>query len=1056
MMNLRGLLQQASFSVYADGYRLFEAGAVGDIAITVEIYCLAKVESRYIAKVNLDDTGSRFLCNCGRCGTSSPCSHVTALLFKLLEMQEGREAVEKIRPPRENSYVDGGGLFSLFRESETETDEPLRLQPLLNVVAKRYAQCSLELTIGTKKLYILRDIYDFVRARENGENYTLSSKMEVTPEMPFAPGLSQSLWQLVRNIYYDENRLTNARNWYFSQRLCFNKRQVCLTGGRLAELLGFFDEGDGLSVSLDGGRPFSCSFSDTVPPLKIFVSSCGGGALLRLEPPAAVCLTETASYILLDRTIYRPPEKWQEAAGRVFQAFADGPLRLERNRLGDFFSEVLPVMERAAEVLVEPALAEAYRRLPLVAEAYIDYWQDGVACRLVYRYGEQEINPALTADSPNGLVRDRRKEKRVGAVLEKYGFSLLDGRFVQPDEEKTYEFFTEGVPELSKLADVFYSDEFREKPVRKFPAVGIGVSVSEHNLLEVQFNMEEVDFQELVELLAAYRRKRSYYRLKNGCFMTLADRQLEGLAGLVEDSGLKENEDGTLTMPLSNALYLDRLAEEEGLELTGSRDYHRLVKSVASPELLNLPVPEEVNGVLRDYQLVGFNWLSTLAAYGLGGILADDMGLGKTLQVLVFILAHTSDRPALVVAPTSLMYNWLEEIRRFTPSLRAAALDGTRSERQARLAAAGDYDILVTTYGLLQRDIELYEKERFSWCFLDEAQYIKNPLTKNARAAKRLTTGGYFALTGTPIENNLTELWSIFDYLMPGYLGSHKKFQQHYEKPIVQGKDEKAAAGLRRRIAPFILRRLKKDVLSELPDKVETRLLAEMTPAQTKTYLAYFAQARKDFAKELAANGFVSSRVKILAILTRLRQVACDPALFIENYTGGSGKLDLLLEVVEQAHSGGHRMLIFSQFVTMLARIRARLEAAGIEYLYLDGQTPSAERLAITEAFNRGTVPVFLISLKAGGTGLNLTGADMVIHVDPWWNPAVEDQATDRAYRMGQNRKVQVIKLISRHTIEEKIYELQQTKKKLIDNMLQPDGRMITGLTEAEIRELFA
>ena len=383
------------------------------------------------------------------------------------------------------------------------------------------------------------------------------------------------------------------------------------------------------------------------------------------------------------------------------------------------------------------------------------------------------------------------------------------------------------------------------------------------------------------------------------------------------------------------------------------------------------------------------------------------------------------------------------------------AIAGSKKERRARLAAAMEQDVVVTTYNLLKRDIADYETRSFRYCFLDEAQHIKNPTTQNAKAVKRLHTGGYFALTGTPIENTLTELWSIFDFLMPGYLSSYAQFRARYEVPIVRDENDRAAADLRRHIAPFVLRRLKKDVLTELPDKVESKLVNEMTPAQEKVYKAWFVRGQKEFAAILAEHGVETGRIKILAILTRLRQIACDPALFLEDYDGGSGKLELLSEVVTDAVASGHRLLIFSQFTTMLKRIAARLEELRLGYLYLDGQTLAMERLRLVNDFNAGDTPLFLSSLKAGGTGLNLTGADMVIHYDPWWNPAVEEQATDRAYRIGQENKVQVLKLVTKNTIEEKIFALQERKKALIDQMIQPGENFLAKLSEDELKGLF-
>ncbi len=356
---------------------------------------------------------------------------------------------------------------------------------------------------------------------------------------------------------------------------------------------------------------------------------------------------------------------------------------------------------------------------------------------------------------------------------------------------------------------------------------------------------------------------------------------------------------------------------------------------------------------------------------------------------------------------------------------------------------------------MLRRDIDLYKDIKFQYCFLDEAQHIKNPNTLNAKTAKQINSGMNFALTGTPIENSITELWSIFDFVMPGYLLSHSKFLKKFETPITKYSDQNALNELGRHIRPFILRRLKKDVLKDLPEKIETKIVCEMTEEQKKIYLAYLKKAKAEVAIELQTHGFEKSQIKILSLLTRLRQICCHPSLFIENYNGESGKIQVLEEIMTDAFDSGHRILLFSQFTSMLEIIKQFLERKGIEYFYLDGTTKSEDRVEMVKSFNQGTGKLFLISLKAGGTGLNLTGADMVIHFDPWWNPAVEDQASDRAHRIGQKNVVQVMKLITQGTIEDKIFELQQKKKEMIDSVIQPGETLLSKMSESEILELF-
>ena len=729
-----------------------------------------------------------------------------------------------------------------------------------------------------------------------------------------------------------------------------------------------------------------------------------------------------------------------------------------------FFSNILPAVEKIADVDVDAAFEEEFLLVPLAAELYLDYEGAGIAVKPVFVYGHIRFNPVVQAapeaDAHHLLVRDSEAEQELLAVFARYGFTKKRDQFVQLDEEKSYDFLTQGLEELPDSVEIFYEESFERRPVRPMPKITAGVSVNDMDLLEVTFNMKDVDFAELLDILDSYRQKKRYHRMKDRSFVTLGDQQLRAIAELVENAGLKKKDlaSGKLELPLSEAMYLDALArEDQGLQLSRSRRFREVVRGIRQPQEADYEVPVSLQPVLRDYQVTGFNWLSSLADHHLGGILADDMGLGKTLQVIAFLLARkqAGAKPSLVITPTSLLYNWLEEIGRFAPSLQALAVAGTKVERAAQLQALAGIDVVVTTYDTLKRDMDLYQQQEFRYVFLDEAQHIKNPATQSARAVKRLPSESCFALTGTPIENTLTELWSIFDFLMPGYLGSQSKFKQRFEIPIVRAEDKKAAAQLRQRVMPFILRRMKKDVLKELPDKVERKLIGEMTPQQTKVYRAYFMKSQRDFMREVSLASPGERRIKILAILTRLRQIACDPALFLESYHGGSGKLDMLEELIEEAIEGGHRLLIFSQFTTMLAHIAERLRRKGLAYFSLDGATPALTRMKLVREFNRGAVPIFLISLKAGGTGLNLTGADMVVHFDPWWNPAVEDQATDRAYRLGQRNNVQVFKLIMKGTVEEKIYELQEKKKSLIDQMIQPGENFLAKLTDEEIRALF-
>ncbi len=1074
-IDIRSLANDASFT---RGSRYYNNGQVIELVqkpLDERCYT-AKVQGSsadaYEIEVELTQDKSHvsdYYCDCPaamRSYREGACKHVVAVLKAIQHEQSLQEEGSQ-------HAASGMRLFSFFsREAERlekfDEAQPLQLVPRLSVI-REYGNvtCWLEFRIGYERLYVLSHIRNLMLAVREGTLETINKSLTIdTRRMAFAPGVSAELWKLLRSAWEDEESLLTYSTYFHSSYAAgsqiFEGKRFKLSPGNLRRFLAIMGQEQFLFL-LDGLQKREVHVAAGNPDLSIEVEERQQNGRISLTTEGVIPLNSACNYVLVEDIIYQVTDEFARGLKPLMEGFrAARHLKIPAASMGDFFGRLLPELEKIAKVHVAPAFLERFEILPLSAEVFIDYYEDGIAARLQYHYDSYTFNPLLQADLPTEkeriIVRDMLTEHQVEHLFRQYRFEIKQGQWVQPDEEKTYDFLTEALPQLANIADVYYSEVFRKKPVQSLGKVTVGVSISDDNMLQLSMPRQNFDFDELLDILASYRLKRRYHRLKDGTFVTLGEQQLGALADFVESTGLKKTDGDSVELPLSRAMYVDALAkEDEGLRLERSHRFKEIVRDIKNPVDVDIEVPACLKGVLRDYQVTGFCWLSALAGYGLGGILADDMGLGKTLQVIAFLLAHrkAAEPPALVVTPTSLMYNWLDEIEHFAPQLRTAIIAGTKKEREAILAADGSYDVVVTTYNMLKRDIALYEKQHFAYCFLDEAQHIKNPSTQNAKAVKKLKTGGYFALTGTPIENTLTELWSIFDFLMPGYLFNHKQFKQRFEVPIVRGKDSHAMKNLNRHVAPFILRRLKKDVLKELPDKVESRMVNEMTPKQAKVYAAYFVQAQKEFAAELKAHGFGESRIKILALLTRLRQIACDPSLFLEDYDGGSGKLDMLEEVVGEAVEAGHRLLIFSQFTSMLRRIAGRLDQQDLDYEYLDGHTPALERIRLVKAFNAGSQPVFLISLKAGGTGLNLTGADMVIHYDPWWNPAVEDQATDRAYRIGQKNNVQVLKFITKNTIEEQIYKLQQRKKALIDQMIQPGENFLTQLSEAEIRELF-
>ena len=596
----------------------------------------------------------------------------------------------------------------------------------------------------------------------------------------------------------------------------------------------------------------------------------------------------------------------------------------------------------------------------------------------------------------------------------------------------------------------------------------IGVKI-ENNLLSIDLSNIDIDKKEIAEVMKKYKLKKKYHRLKSGEFIDLENSNtMEILEKISEstNSNYEELISGELKLPIYRGMYLDKILKKNGnLVIKQSGQYKQLIDDVYSRQISDkFNIPNGIKAELREYQQVGFNWLKTLDEYKLGGILADDMGLGKTLQILTVIASYVenvneSDRkPILVVCPSSLSLNWKEETVKFTPKLKSVVISGDLKNREKLISNIEKYDIAITSYDLLKRDIELYKEHNYTFRYIiaDEAQYIKNNNTQNAKVIKEIKAETRFALTGTPIENSLSELWSIFDFIMPGYLFSYNKFKLLFETPISKEQDAEAMAKLKSMIEPFVLRRIKENVLTELPEKTITVLNNEMEEEQLKVYLSYMQNAKKEAKEEIEANGIANSQIKILALLMRLRQICCHPGLFLENYEGESSKLNQCMEIVKDAINGGHKILIFSGYSSMFSYLERGLKEEKIQYFKLTGQTKVEDRMDLVNEFNNDdNIKVFLISLKAGGTGLNLIGADMVIHYDPWWNLSAENQATDRTYRIGQKRNVQVYKLITKNSIEEKIFELQNKKSELIENVLDTNTSFISKLSKEEILSLF-
>lgn len=772
-----------------------------------------------------------------------------------------------------------------------------------------------------------------------------------------------------------------------------------------------------------------------------------------------------------------------------------GSFRVGRRHLADFYYQVLPKLEEYFEIEDQCGkYLEKYLASEVSFQFYLDAQNQNILCQVKAVYDKDEVilTPDNLAVYDGGHMRQAAREHVILLALHSYlPHYSEEGKVFHcsAQEELVFRFMEQGVDFLSQYGEVFCTDKYDNMRIVKNVHVSVGVSVSE-GLLDLSVSTEDLTEEELLDALKHYQPNKKYHRLKNGAFINLQDENIRLLQEMVENLNvpLKEFVKGKMHLPLYRTLYLDHLLEEHE-EIYSKRDSYvkNIAKRFKTIKDAEYDVPEQLNKTLRGYQKNGYRWLRTLTESHFGGILADDMGLGKTLQTITMLLAYKQEhmqlettverneivcdmleatgeipvgieknrKPSLIITPASLVYNWADELQRFAPELSVLLLAGTQQERQQQIRGCSRYDVVVCSYDVLKRDIDQYENQSFAYEIIDEAQHIKNHTTAAAKAVKVIKAEHKLALTGTPIENRLSELWSIFDYLMPGFLYSYSVFKKQFETPIVKNQDEEVAKQLQTMVAPFILRRLKAEVLKDLPEKIEEVRSIPLEGKQQKLYDAQVVHMKTVLAAQ-KEDDFNQNKLQVLAELTKLRQICCDPALCFDNYSGESTKLESCLELIENATEAGHKMLLFSQFTSMLDIIGKKLKKLGIPYYTITGSTTKEKRLQLVKAFNKDQTPVFLISLKAGGVGLNLTGADMVIHYDPWWNVAVQNQATDRAHRMGQTQKVVVYKMIAKNSIEEKILKLQETKKDLADQIVNTEGGNLAQMTQEDILALLS
>lgn len=1015
-------------------------------------------------------------CNCPAFARTKMCKHVAALLITYAEGEEGlsaRREEARAQEAREQAKIDaylreqarldaerrevqertqrGWFIDSLLRGARQNMEDGVRLRHeaagdvrLYPTLILENGSVFLELRIGRKRAYVVRNMQQF------GEDAAQGACVQFGKELTFSH-TEEELHPDDVALYREIAKIAgHAKD---------KGARLALSGMELDSVMRLLT-GRETQMQVDGNPAQQARVVPGDVQLSAQILARRSGYDLLVEPGTTVfgargayrfCVQEGEIRCATGRSYSRVT-----ALDRIRQQYPQG-MPLDAEQMKEVAARILIPAGTALAVTKGKELLLSLTPMAMKPRFLVDAeGRDRLTCEVLYDYGAvtlgaAENNPHVQRDVP-GEEEAVLCMQRIFPKTDAPGLCAFEGK-----EEQIYELLTEKLPELAKDGEVLVAEKVKKMNVQHPRAIAFGMTKNGTQLL-VKADLGGLTQVDLEAAYAAYRQKKKYIRLEDGAFLSgEALRQAAQTAEVAKGLNLTAEELARgANIPMNRAMYLDAaLKDREEMKLSAEGELEDFIARLNASRDTQAEPPKGLRATLRPYQLTGYHWLRALCDAGFGGILADDMGLGKTLQALALLLAEKekgNPMRALVVCPSSLQLNWLKEAKKFTPDLTCVAMLGSAAQRKAIVEQADAPDVLIVSYDQLRRDIQSYHGEKFTHILLDEAQHIKNAASQGAKAVKAIDATYRFAMTGTPIENRLSELWSIFDFLMPGYLLSYKKFKERFEIPIVQDNDEDARKNLRLLVAPFILRRMKEDVLTDLPEKVETVMESEMTAEQRRLYLAHAAK----IAGELDEGSLTAqNRIQLLAGLTRLRQFCCDPGLCLEGYAGGSGKLEQCVELVKDAVQADHEILLFSQFTSMLDILKARLEGEGVACFMLKGDTPKEERMELVERFNAGEADVFLISLKAGGTGLNLTGADVVIHYDPWWNTAAQNQATDRAYRIGQTQSVQVYKLIASDTIEERILLLQQEKAALSDAVLTGDEGLGT-LDEKTMRELLA
>lgn len=983
----------------------------------------------------------RYMCNCPECVKNHKCKHIAAAFINYKDEIFNTANVD---PDIEFSKE----ILELFNTNQESNNikEKLNLEVELDFTSRKKLAY---LSVGLKKTYVIkteRKLDDFMDAYYNNLSYKFGVNFTYDPKKHF---FSDEDKKILEFLFEYKKSESNSYYYYYYQKdnpFELSEREfktfLNLLNNKKVNIKNY-----GIINEIKEGIPTDLNLNYIDNKYELYLD----------EIDKYMVLDEECKYIAYDNILYILPNNVAKLI-KLCDSKSITKLTFEKDSLNLFKNGLLPKIKNDVKISdnVEDILILGKPDISL----YFDLEKDKISCKIKLDYKGNIID---YFDNNEKIVRDEIVEKELINDLLSLNFNINKKTITLDDIDDIGSFISEGLKLLSDKYKIYTTKKIDSMKILKKSNVKSNFSIGQDAIMSYKFDVDNIDLKELNSVLNSLKNNKKYYKLKNGNIIDLYEnKELQELNNIFDDLEIngKDITDGNIEIPKYRAFYIDSLKNNKYKSIKTDNSFDRFIKNFESYKNIDIEFDEKDSNILRDYQKEGVKWLYTLYKCDLGGILADEMGLGKSLQTICFIkqiLKEKEDAKIMIVCPTSLVYNWKKEFDKFAPELKYVTVSESKSKRKEIMNNFDKYNIFITSYGLVRNDNDEYENKNFELCVIDEAQAIKNYQANMTKEVKKIKARTKIALTGTPLENSVLELWSIFDFIMPGYLNSILKFKEKYGIKDVDDESLSTLKNLNYQIKPFILRRKKKDVSKELPDKIENDIYLELPDFQKALYLKTLKNTQKTMDEIIASEGFTKARFEILKLITKLRQICIDPQVLFENYNNESIKMEKLLEVVKSYVKEGHKILIFSSFKTVVNNVKEMLDKESISSYVITGSVKGKDRMNLVESFNKDDTNCFLITLKAGGTGLNLTSADVVIHLDIWWNPQVENQATDRTHRIGQKNKVTVIRLITKGTIEERIVELQTKKKILSDNLIEGKANStISTITEEEMKELLS